>query len=95
MSLREGPLSVFCLSVGHQCVSPAEFSLLSKVPSHAFVGGISYFEFDKSMDTTVTMDALFQLCFTFFKLKIFIYLCQILTALFSIPRNLGEFSVLF
>ena len=72
-----GTLFYLFLSIGHQCVSPTVFSLLSKVP---FVGGISYFEFEKSLDTNVTMDALFQLCFTFFKLKMFIHLCPILTA---------------
>ena len=70
----------FCLSIGHQCVSPAVYSLLSKVPWHAFVGGISYFEFDKSLDTNV---------FTFFKLKMFIHLCQILTALFFYTQKPG------
>ena len=82
-------LFCLCLSIGHQCVSPAVLSLLSKVPWHAFVRGISYFEFDKPLDTNVTMDALFQLCFTFFKLKMFIHLYQILTALFFYTQKPG------
>ena len=52
-----------------QCVSPAVVSLLSKVPWLAFVRGISYFKFDKLLDTNVRMNGIVPTMFTFFKLN--------------------------